>query len=129
MSLNWKLPIIFAVLAISVAAQDELKVCISQSAANVCAANSRELSAIREKVVVLESALIEKDKSIQELKDANQKNVADLTKALHETETKLATATGQLIGAEAMVVRLTAVIDFMLKNGRQKCNGLICVQF
>lgn len=103
----------------------EPRVCISQSAANVCAANSRENSALREKIGVLEAALLEKDKSIAELRDAGSKNVADLTKALHETEIKLATATGQLIGVEAEKTRLLAIIDFMLKNGRTKKYGLI----
>jgi uncharacterized membrane protein len=62
------------------------------------------------------------------LKQANRDNAADLTRRLHETENKLATATGQLVGSEAMVTRLTAIIDFMLKNGREKCYGLICIQ-
>lgn len=105
--------------------QDEPKVCISQAAANVCAANSRENVALKEKIAVLESALTEKDKSIAELQDANRKNVADLTKALHETEVKLATATGQLIGTEAEKTRLLAIIDILLKNSRKKSIGLI----
>lgn len=105
------------------------KVCISQAAANQCAANARELPAVREKNAVLEAALLEKDKSIAEIREAARKNEADLKEALVKTQSELAVKTGQLIGAEAMVTRLTAIIDFMLKNGRQKCNGVICVQF
>lgn len=102
-------------------------VCITQEAANRAAQNARELEAQKQKVIVLESALVEKDKNVAEIQLAKDKNEAELKAALTETQTKLATATGQLIGAEATNVRLTAIIDFMLKNGRSKCN--LCIQF
>jgi IS5 family transposase len=107
---------------------DEPKVCISQAAANKCAENARLVPALENKNTTLEASLLEKDKSIAELREAGRKNEADLKEALIKTQSELATKTGQLIGAEAMVTRLTAIIDFMLKNGREKCYGLICIQ-
>lgn len=38
---------------------------------------------------------------------------------------ELAKMTGDKTGAEQMIVRLTAIVDFMLKNGRTKKYGLI----
>lgn len=113
------------VLCPLVAFSQEPTVCISQSAANVCAANSREIVALREKIAVLESALLDKDKSIEEVKETNRLNVVDLTKAMHETEVKLATATGQIIQLEADRVRWVGVIDILIKNSRKKSIGLI----
>lgn len=100
-------------------------VCISQAAANQAAENSRELAATKNKVAVLEQVLAEKDKSIAELKAANEQNVADLKRALHNTEIQLADKTGQLIKTEAQVVQQSAIIDFMLKNGRTKKFGIL----
>lgn len=104
--------------------QEEPKVCLSQSAANVCAANSRELVALREKVAVLESALVEKDKSIQELKDANHKNVLDLTTQLNKITADWAFEKGKNTSLEADKVLWSAVIEVLVKNSRQKTNGI-----
>lgn len=55
---------------------------------------------------------------------ADQKNItADI-------KIELAKAIGEKTGAEQMVVRLTAIIEFLQKNGRKKCGTftLICVQ-
>lgn len=38
---------------------------------------------------------------------------------------ELAKMTGDKTGAEQMIVRLTAIVDFMLKNGRTKKYGII----
>lgn len=100
-------------------------VCISQMAANQAAANARELEATKQKVAVLEIALTEKDKSIQELTELNRQNTAALTDRLHKTEIELASTKGQLIGAEAQVTRQTAIIDLLLKYARPKKIGLI----
>jgi peptidoglycan hydrolase CwlO-like protein len=100
-------------------------VCISQSAANQAAANVRELEATKEKVTVLESALKSKDDTIREIQETAKKNENDLKEAINRTTAELARTNGQLTGAEAMNVRLTAIIDFMLKNGRTKKYGVI----
>lgn len=106
------------------------KICISQAAANKCAENARVVPALEAKIAELEAGLLEKDKSIAEIREAARKNEAELRAALSKTENELATKTGQLIGAEATITRFTAIIDFMLKNGRNKCGGftVFCIQ-
>ena len=103
----------------------EPTVCISQSAANICAANSRELAALKEKVAVLEAALLEKDKSIQELKDVNQKNVLDLTTQLNKITADWAFEKGKNTSLEADKVLWSAVIEVLIKNSRKKSIGII----
>jgi hypothetical protein len=73
----------------------------------------------------------------QALKDADtvkiqEKRIADLEKTVveitdkhHRLEIETAKMLGDKTGAEQMIVRLTAIIDFMLKNGRTKKYGLI----
>jgi nucleotide-binding universal stress UspA family protein len=99
--------------------------CITQEAGDRAASNARELAATRDKVVVLEAALIEKDKNTEEIRAAAAKNEADLKAALHRTEVELATKTGQLIGSEAEKTRMLATIDVLLKYARPKKIGLI----
>lgn len=101
------------------------RICISQEAANRAAELARENPVLKEKIAVLEAALKAKDETIAELKATNEKNVADLKTALTKTETELSRVTGQLIATEAQMVRFTAIIDFMLKNGRIKKFGVI----
>lgn len=101
--------------------------CISQEAGNAAAENARELAATKEKVVVLEQALVDKDKIIADNKDTAAKNEADLRKQLHKTESDLSLVTGQLIAKEAELNRNILVIDVLLKNTRKKCAPLsIC---
>lgn len=99
--------------------------CISQAAGNVAAETARELTATKAKVTVLESGLVEKDRLAGEVKAITDANEADLRRALHETEVKLATKTGELIGSEANNVRNLAVIDLLLKSVRPKKIGII----
>ncbi|MEO8649812.1 MAG: hypothetical protein ABI539_11660 [Acidobacteriota bacterium] len=99
--------------------------CITQEAGDRAAANSRELAATKEKVGVLEAALVEKDKNTAEIRAAAEKNVADLKDAMHRTELELATKTGQLIGSEASNTRCLATVDVLLKYARPKKIGLI----
>jgi hypothetical protein len=99
-------------------------VCISQSAANVAMANSRELAATKEKVAVLEEGLREKDKSIQELKDVNQKNVLDLTIQLSKVTAEAALEKGRAEQCNADKVLWSAVIPVLVQNTRQKTNGI-----
>lgn len=99
--------------------------CLTQEQANKVAENKRELDATKAKVDVLQQALLDKDTIIGNLKDTNEKNTADLKVALHDTEVKLATSTGQLIEMQADRVRWTAVIDVLIKSTRKKSIGLI----
>lgn len=56
---------------------------------------------------------------------AKDQAIADFQKELHSMRIELAKAIGEKTGSEQMVVRLTAIIDFMLKNGRTKKYGVI----
>jgi len=56
---------------------------------------------------------------------AKDQAIADFQKELNAMRIELAKAIGEKTGSEQMVVRLTAIIDFMLKNGRTKKYGLI----
>lgn len=100
-------------------------VCISQAAANKAAENARELAAQKEKAAVLENALREKDKSIEELKQTNASNVGDLKEALRKTEIELARLSGQLTARESEVVRQSAIITALLPMVRKKKIGII----
>ncbi len=99
--------------------------CVTQQAGNRMEQIIRESQAKDEKIVVLQDALIEKDKIIADNKAVAALNIADLKAANHKTEAELALKTGQLIGAEANSVRQLAVIDVLLKNVRPKKIGLI----
>jgi len=103
--------------------------CVAQATVNQAAENKRELDATKAALAVRDAALLEKDKIIQDNKVAADKNVADLKDALQRTQTDLATSTGQLIGANAQIVNQTAIIQFLLTNGRVKQNGLFNIKF
>jgi phage-related minor tail protein len=100
-------------------------VCISQAAANQAAQNARELEAQKEKNRVLETALADKDKTIDELRTTNAQNVADLKEAIKRTELELARTNGMLTAREAEVVRQSAIITAMIPMLRKKRIGLI----
>ena len=104
--------------------QTDKPVCISQNAANTCAANTRELAAIQEKVAILEVALIEKDKSISELKEANRKNIEDLTGQLMKITAEAAQERGQRVQLENDKVFWAEIIKIAIQNTRQKTNGI-----
>lgn len=86
------------------------KVCISRAAA---------IQALQDSDTVKAQA--------DELK-AKDQAIEDLKKIIVGLKIDLAKMTGDKTGAEQMVVRLTAVIDFMLKNGRVKQNGIINIK-
>jgi hypothetical protein len=98
--------------------------CISQEAGNRAGELARENPALKEKIAVLEQAIIDKQKNYDELKAVKEQNERDLIQANHKTEVQLASATGQIIQLEADKVRWTAVIDILIKNSRQKTNGI-----
>lgn len=82
-------------------------VCISPEAARKALQDSDTVAAQKTQIATLEQA------------------VNDYKKLKTDLEAELAKTTGEKTGAEQMVVRLTAIIDFMLKNGRIKKYGLI----
>lgn len=121
------------VYAVSVSAQSPCSgvampagtLCITVAAGNVAVGLKKELDATKEKIVVLESALKDKDVIIADNKLVAQKNEDDLKDVLHKTEIDLATKTGTLIGAETMIVRLTAAFEFAVQNTKKKKIGFI----
>lgn len=88
-------------------AQQSETVTITREAAIKCLQDSDKLKAVEAEVAA-------KDQAIEDYK----KLVTDL-------KVELAKAVGEKTGSEQMVVRLTAIIDFMLKNGRTKKYGVI----
>lgn len=48
--------------------QDEPKICISRAAAETCATNATKVSALEARILLLETALRDKDKIIEDLK-------------------------------------------------------------
>lgn len=99
-------------------------ICITQAAANVAAANSRENAALKEKIAVLEEGLKAKDASIQELKDLNSKNALDLTNRLSAVTAEAALEKGRAEQCNADKVLWSAVIPVLVQNTRQKTNGI-----
>lgn len=125
--------ILVLLVGTTVNAQDapaEPKVCISQAAANQCAANTRERDALLEEVATLKEVVAARDKTIGDLKETNRKNVEDLTGRLHATENKLSETAGELKEARANINRVLMMNEFLLKNGRNKCGGItiFCIQ-
>lgn len=118
----------FAVLAscqFAHAQTEPPKVCISQNAANIARDNALELEATKNKILVLEQALKDKDKTIAEIQETGRKNEADLKDVLSKTENALSTATGQLIQSQAEIVRQTAIITTMIPMLRAKRIALV----
>jgi hypothetical protein len=96
-------------------------VCITAEAARIARDNALDV----QKIPVLEQALKDKDKSIEELKSLNEKNVSDLKEVIKRTEIELATKTGQLIATEAERNRQIVIIEALLKMVRKKSIGII----
>src|SRR5690606_10454861 len=119
-----------ATLANAQVTEDVPKVCISQAAANQCAANTRERDALLEQVKALQDVIASRDATIESLKETNRKNVEQLTERLTSTEIKLAETAGELKEAKANINRVLFMNEFLLKNGRNKCGGLtiFCIQ-
>jgi septal ring factor EnvC (AmiA/AmiB activator) len=100
-------------------------ICLDQTQANIAAQNARELTATREKVTVLESALKSKDDTIREIQETAKKNENDLREAIRRTESELSRTNGMLTAREAEVVRQSAIITAMIPMLRRKSIGLI----
>lgn len=117
------LVVIWASLCFASAVQGQ-QVCISQEAANACAANTRELMAARDEIAVLKVALAEKDKSIADLKETNRLNVLDLTNRLNEVTAEAAHEKGRRVQLEADKVFWAEIVKIAIANTRKKCAGL-----
>jgi len=103
--------------------------CITQAAGNAAAENKRELDATKAAYEVAKAQLVEKDKIIEDNKQAATKSINELKQTISDTEVKLGTATGQVIQAQGEIVRDQAMIQFLLTNGRKKCGvSIFCIQ-
>lgn len=98
--------------------------CITQAAGNQAASNTRELAAQKDKVAALTAESKAKDLSIDELKETNKKNVADLTKENTKLLVENAEKTGENIRLEAENTRLLTLVDVLMKYTRKKCMPL-----
>lgn len=102
--------------------------CLTQAEQNRAAANALTVIAQDKEIAVLQQGLKDKDASIERLQKVNAENTADLTKRINEVTVNYATVQGQLIGANAEIVRQSATIQFLLTNGRKKCSwSIICL--
>lgn len=80
---------------------------------------------------------ITREAAVQALKDsdtvkaqeseikAKDQAIKDLEKIIVDLKIELAKMTGDKTGAEQMVVRLSAIVDVLIKNTRKKSIGLI----
>lgn len=102
--------------------------CITQAEANVAASHAHELAALRSEIDTLKAQLIEKDKIREADGVTARQNLADVTAALHDTESKLSFASGQVTECKADKVMYTSLIEFLTKNQKSKQNGLFNVK-
>ena len=81
----------------------------------------------RSEAIEIDKRLAERDalKNEVKVKDAA---IETLKAEIHRLQIDLALKTGESIGDKATVVRLSAEVEFLLKNGRKKCFGIICIQ-
>lgn len=123
-------PVLTAVTLGQVAGCPQGYVCLTQEAAQRAVENARLRPLLEEKVTALESSVAAKEADLKETRETARKNEADLRQALNETTVKYATTAGELIATKAEVTRQAVTIEFLLKNGRNKCGGLtmICIQ-
>lgn len=89
------------------AAADEPKIYISQESADECA-----------------RAVIER-KELRALAFADKQLIRERDAIIEDLKVKLALSTGQLIGKDAEIARMTAIIEYLLKSTRKKKIGLI----
>lgn len=98
-------------------------VCIDISAQSVeCPSGMVCISEAAARKALETSDALEAEKKLSAAKD---QAINDLKNEIDRMRLELAKAIGEKTGSEQMVVRLTAIIDFMLKNGRTKKYGLI----
>lgn len=124
---------LLCVYAVNISAQCPVMpqgtVCLTQAEMNKAASNALTVLAQDKEIAVLKTQLAQKDISIKQAQDTAKQNEADLKAQNLKLAVDYATAQGQLIGANAEIVRQSATIEFLLKNGRVKQNGLINLKF
>lgn len=100
----------------------EYTVCLTKEQANENAAKLRErLAMIDVQIPELRAQVLTEKQNRLTAQETAQKNEIDLRDALIKTQIALGEKTGELIGAEAAVVRLTAENQFLITKVRKKC--------
>ena len=105
------LTLTFTAKAQEVTPTPEAKVEILASTADKCADAFTERKALRNEVEVLKTEREELKKEIQNL------------------QIDLAKLAGEKNGADTMIIRLSAMVDLLLKSTKPKQNGLINIHF
>lgn len=70
-------------------------------------------------------SLAQKGKSFDEYKTQAERDITERDKIIENLKINLATETQRGSDRDAEIVRLTAIIEFLLKNGRVKKYGII----
>jgi hypothetical protein len=96
-------------------------VCLTQAAANVAAANSRENVALRQKIAVVEEEVKAKEQTIRELKDAHAKNTIDLVGQMNKATAEAAFERGRAEQLIADKVFWSKIVEAAINNTRKKC--------
>lgn len=105
-------------------------VCLTQEAAQRAVENARLRPLLEQQIEELTKSRDAARQDAESVRSTAMKNEADLRKALIDTTVDYARASGELIQSKAEVVNLRTQVEFMLKNGRNKCGGftLLCIQ-
>jgi NaMN:DMB phosphoribosyltransferase len=97
-------------------------VCLTQAAANVAAANSRENVALKTlKIPQLEEEVRAKEQTIRELKDAHAKNTIDLIGQMNKATAEAAFERGRAEQLIADKVFWSKIVEAAINNTRKKC--------
>lgn len=102
--------------------------CLTQAQANAARDAVQERDGLKEKVVVLEAGLAEKDKIAAAARADDLKSINELKAQNTDLAVKLGTATGQIIECRADKVMYTSLIEYLTKNQKSKQNGLINIK-
>lgn len=90
--------------------------------------SSEKICYERAEAIEIDKGLAERD-ALREEKKAWQQNEKDLRNEIQKLQLDLARVTGEKIGSEAMVIRLSALVDVMMPRLRKKCIGLCVFNF
>jgi hypothetical protein len=97
-------------------------ICLTKEQANINRDKLIELDGLKTKTIpALEAQVLAEKTNVLTAQNTAAKNEADLRKENVELLVKVGTLTGQLIGVEGERTRLIAQVEFLNKNGRQKC--------
>lgn len=113
---------VYSQTTLAQACPPQFAVCLTQEQMNANAAKLRELEALKaEKIPELQNQVLAEKINVLDVKKTAAENEVALREKNIELLVKVGTLTGQLIGAESERNRLIGQVEFLNKNGRQKC--------